>query len=158
MNELLGWYGYCNSNNNDHSTERFNSLTNARMSTPNFAACLSQSVSYSSANHSTNSVCNAAPATAVTTATATTTNTVGANGNSNSIGRRANSLSMDDIDNTTDSMSTVDELTKMSPQMNMDAINSQKTITTTTAPEKSPLGSQSGLCLYIFFFSFVVYF
>lgn len=149
MNELLGWYGYCNSNNNDHSTERFNSLTNARMSTPNFSACLSQSASYSSANHSSNSVCNAAAANAVTT----TNNTVGANGNSN--GRRENSLSMDDIDNTTDSMSTVDELTKMSPHMNKDGINAppQKATTaaTATAAEKSPLGSQSGLCFVVYF-------
>ncbi|XP_055318074.1 sine oculis-binding protein homolog isoform X2 [Sitodiplosis mosellana] len=143
MNELLGWYGYCNSNNNDHSTERFNSLTNARMSTPNFAACLSRSASYSSTNQSSNS---AAAATAAAAAAATTITTVSV-GTSSSNRKRENSLSMDDIDNTTDSMSAVDELTKMSPQTSKDSINAPTTTTTTiTTSEKSPLGSQSDEC------------
>lgn len=77
MNELLGWYGYCN-NNADHAAEQFNSLTKSRITT-----VLSQSTSYSNMNQSSGT----------------------ANRN------RDNSLSLDE--NTTDSMSIVDEMAKI---------------------------------------------
>lgn len=115
------------------------------MSTPNFAACLSQSASYSNTNHSSNNgASSTAAAAAVVTGVATATNVITG---SSSNGKRENSLSMDDIDNTTDSMSAVDcELTKLSPQMSKDGIN------TTTISEKSPPGSQSGLYFLLFLF------
>ncbi|XP_031622213.1 sine oculis-binding protein homolog A isoform X2 [Contarinia nasturtii] len=114
MNELLGWYGYNSNSNNDQSTERFNSLTNTRMSTPNFAQCLSQST------------------------------TGGGSGGASAClvknGKLTKSLSMDDIDDTTDSMSAVDELAKMSPQMNKDGVT---TAITDITSEKSPLRSHT---------------
>lgn len=85
MNELLGWYGYCNSKN-DHTTERFNNSRSAKVSIPNLVSTVS--------GH-----CN-----------------------------RNNRLSLDDIDNITDSMSAVDDITKMSPQTSKvaNAVNSEK--------------------------------
>lgn len=113
MNELLGWYGYCNSTN-DHTAERFNNLTSARMSTPNFGTILTQS--YSNTNHTSS------------------TSTAIANKRT-----RDNSLSLDDIDDTTDSMSAIDDAnTKVSPQISKDA----------TAANSEKPGSHSGLLHY----------
>lgn len=92
MNELLGWYGYCNSEN-DHTTERFNNSRSAKVSTPNFVTTV--------AGH-----CN-------------------------------NSLSLDAIDNTTDSMSAVDDITKMSPQISKEA-------NTVNLEKSSPPAAHSG--------------
>lgn len=104
MNELLGWYGYCNSTN-DHTAERFNNLTSARMSTPNFGTNHTSSTSTAIANKRT----------------------------------RDNSLSLDDIDDTTDSMSAIDDAnTKVSPQISKDA----------TAANSEKPGSHSGLLHY----------
>lgn len=129
MSELLGWYGYCNSND-DQSVERFNNLTSARMSTPNFGAILSQTT-----NHS--------PKTTMTTTTSTTSAVASSTAATNNQ-KRTNSLSLDDIDNTTDSLTTMDELTKVSPQI------SKELIITTTTPylDESPPASHSGLKLF----------
>lgn len=94
---------------NDHSAERFNNLAKRRMSTPNITTMLSQSTPYPSTNHSSTS----------------TTGKL--------------ELSLDEIDNTTDSSSAIDDLTKLSPQMAKEC-----TGMTSASSEKSPPASQTG--------------
>lgn len=103
MNELLGWYGYCN-NNADHAAEQFNSLTKSRITT-----VLSQSTSYSNMNQSSGT------------------------GNRN----RDNRLSLDE--NTTDSMSIVDEMAKITcPKNGIVITTTGGGGETTVSAEKSP--------------------
>lgn len=127
MNELLGWYGYCNSTN-DTTGERFNNLANTKMSTPNFTTILSSASSPQSitAPHHSNQNRSVSASTSAT-------------GNNP---KRDNSLSFDDIDNTTDSMSATDEITsKVSPQLH------SKDLTTAHSDKSSPSTPNPGLCL-----------
>lgn len=120
MNELLGWYGYCN-NNADHAAEQFNSLTKSRITT----TVLSQSTSYSNMNQPS--------------------------GTSNR--HRDNSLSLDE--NTTDSMSIVDEMAKITCPKNGIVITTTGAGGgggTTVSAEKSPPRPHPGSLISTYFF------
>lgn len=111
MNELLGWYGYCN--NNEHSSDQTNIMTNNKVSTTNFAS-MSSSVG-KRAVIQVSSTCL---------------------GGSNSDGKRETSSSLDEIESTNiDSMSSTDDSTKMTPN-----IITKETISKNASVEKPQSG------------------
>lgn len=129
MNELLGWYGYCNSTNDDHTIEQqqFNNLPSNKMTTPDFTTILSTTTT--TATVATMTVSATAAATTVTMTTSSPSNLTqsacqtDAN-NKRSVRENRNSLSLDDTTNTTittttDSMSAIDEMTIMSSPLQM---------------------------------------
>lgn len=128
MNELLGWYGYCNSTNDDHTIEQqqFNNLPSNKMTTPDFTTILSTTTTTATAATTTISARAAATVTMTTSSPSNLTQSAcqtDAN-NKRSIRENRNSLSLDDTTNTTittttDSMSAIDEMTIMSSPLQM---------------------------------------
>lgn len=107
MNEFLGWYGYCNSTNDDHTIEQqqFNNIPSNKMTTPDTTTILSTST--------TTTMTTSSPSNLTLSACQTDAN--------NKRITRENSLSLDDTTTTTttDSMSAIDEMTVMSSPLQM---------------------------------------
>lgn len=126
MNELLGWYGYCNSTNDDHTIEQqqFNNLPSNKMTTPDFTAILSTTTTAATTTTTTTTISASAAVASTITMRATSpsnlTQSVCQTDASNKRNVRENSLSLDDTTNTTtattttDSMLAIDEMTIMS--------------------------------------------
>lgn len=143
MNELLGWYGYCNSTNDDQTIE-LNNLpnNNSKMTTPDFATILSTTT--------TTTTTAVEPSTAIVITTTPPTNLTLPSRHMDAINKRnarESSLSLDDTTNTnttttTDSMSAIDEMTIMSSPLHI--INEPSTAANNLEQSSSPV-SHSGL-------------
>lgn len=163
MNELLGWYGYCNSTSDEHTIEQqqFNSLPSSKMTTPDFTTILSTTTTTATATTTTISAELAA-------ATVTMTNSSPSNlaqsacqtDANNKRNTRENSLSLDDTTNTTstttttDSMSAIDEMTILSSplQINKERSPSSTAVNNLDHESSSP-ASHSGMKILKIFLS-----